>query len=659
MTDIGWKFPPTGGGRVDGYNDPGMSHFDGSPLASLARETIQNSLDARQLGIVQVSFELARIDDPDVIGKNELAFAVQRCLEEVGDEVKARSELAKAAEALSGDALTFLRVRDYQTTGLHGKHWHALVKQQGASEKDTRSAGGSFGIGKYAPFVVSPLRTVFYWSRFEFDGATVEQCQGKAVLMSHRDADGEETQGTGFFGLTDGCREVSGDAIPRQIAVKEAGDSNGTSLWIAGFEGGAGWQLRVASSVIENFFSAIADGHLEVTLETNATMDKHGLMGIDESNLDTWFDLLVDDDAEERDEDDALAEARAFREVLQDDDATLSEREDPDLGHCVLYIKVADGLPGKVALIRGTGMLITSDQRGAKRRAGLQKFPGLRDFAAVCRFESEKGNELLRQMENPQHNQFEPDRLPEELRDKGRRALNRVAQWIRAEIRKLASPAVSEDFTELTELAQLLPELEPDDQFGSGRPGDRERGFGAAASVIELRPRRRTAAPTLDDDSGENTGDEEEDGDEGGAGEGENQGIGGTGFGAGAGTGAGGSGSRGGGRTSEVFAIRDVRVLPEGDDAHSCKLAFTPLQSASEVGIRISEAGDSTPIDRSDLQVQADGGEFVPMIDFRMDLSGERRSEVTIRGDAPVNARAWRVQAVRWAEAATSERSGQ
>ena len=38
--EIGWRFPPTSGGRVDGFNDPGIAHFTGSPLVSLARETI-------------------------------------------------------------------------------------------------------------------------------------------------------------------------------------------------------------------------------------------------------------------------------------------------------------------------------------------------------------------------------------------------------------------------------------------------------------------------------------------------------------------------------------------------------------------------------------------------------------------------------------------
>ena len=60
--DIGWRFPPTNGGRIDGFNDPGIAHFNGAP-SSLARETIQNSLDARANSSepVHVDFELIEL----------------------------------------------------------------------------------------------------------------------------------------------------------------------------------------------------------------------------------------------------------------------------------------------------------------------------------------------------------------------------------------------------------------------------------------------------------------------------------------------------------------------------------------------------------------------------------------------------------------------
>ena len=34
MSDgIGWRFPPTNGGRIDGFNDPGIAHFTGGALS--------------------------------------------------------------------------------------------------------------------------------------------------------------------------------------------------------------------------------------------------------------------------------------------------------------------------------------------------------------------------------------------------------------------------------------------------------------------------------------------------------------------------------------------------------------------------------------------------------------------------------------------------
>ena len=187
MEGIGWHFPPTNGGREDGYIDPGMQYFSGSPLGSLARETIQNSLDARSMldEPVSVIFEMKGIAGQDDLGRTELSDHIKACLKEVEDDPKAYSEFEEAVKLLANDDITFLRIADYNTTGLDDVRWEALVKRQGYSEKSTRTAGGSFGIGKYAPFVVSLLRTVFYWSRYETSDTILEYCQGKAVLMSH------------------------------------------------------------------------------------------------------------------------------------------------------------------------------------------------------------------------------------------------------------------------------------------------------------------------------------------------------------------------------------------------------------------------------------------------------------------------------------------
>ena len=203
MSDgIGWLFPPTGGGVAAGFNDPGLAHFGGAREQSLARETIQNSLDAAaRLGEpVDVEFELQELAG-DWFRKNELAAAIAACRGAAEGDEKALAALGEMQRLLDRPSLTFLRVADRNTTGLIGRNWRALVKESGTSWHDSaagRTAGGSWGIGKNAPFTVSPLRTVFYWTRFEEDGEPRERFQGKSVLMSHEDG-GKERQGTGYL----------------------------------------------------------------------------------------------------------------------------------------------------------------------------------------------------------------------------------------------------------------------------------------------------------------------------------------------------------------------------------------------------------------------------------------------------------------------------
>ena len=142
---IGWVFPPTNGGRADGYNDPGIAHFNGAPLSSLARETIQNSLDAPGPSNmpVHVSFELIDLPLKD-IGGDELRSAIDACIREESGNTAAKKALEAAQLTLQKNNVTCLRVSDRNTTGLQGDKWRKLVKMQGVSHKpDIEGAGGS------------------------------------------------------------------------------------------------------------------------------------------------------------------------------------------------------------------------------------------------------------------------------------------------------------------------------------------------------------------------------------------------------------------------------------------------------------------------------------------------------------------------------------
>ena len=640
-TGIGWRFPPTNGGRVDGFNDPGIAHFSGAPYSSLAREIIQNSLDARASydQPVHVIFEMIELSPHDM-GRNELSAAFDACQSEVDADDPAQHELIRAQEALATERIPVLRVSDRNTTGLRGNHWRTLVKMQGASDKaDLEGAGGSFGIGKYAPFAVSALRTVFYWTCYEENGSNLERFQGKCVLMSHKH-EGTEVQGTGFYGWKDGCVEMT-TFIPDCFRLTQPSSRpiHGTSLAIAGFMEVRDWRRRVASSVIENFFYAIDRGQLDVLIEPG---DGDGdLFQIDNTTLGDCFATLLGESPDSEDEQaeggNSLSQARAFWEISGEDGEAI-EKQDQDLGHCRLWIRVREGLPSRVGFVRRTGMLVTTQQRN------LMRFPGFRDFAALCVFEDPVGNELLRRMENPRHDQFEPDRLPDADRQRGKRALKRITDWIRSEVRKQAGPVPGGKHTVLSELAAYLPDMQPDEPFEDARENGStgEPGFGERVTLT-LKPVRRPTPPTLPP-SEESNGDGDSDGDDtggaGGGGTGTNEGQGGTG-GPGEGEGEGGTGGRGG-RQPRVrgVPISGVRILSIPDRENCYQLSFRP-GSGGVARLELEEAGDSTTIQREDVRAVADGVSL-----DRVPLSEGQITTVVITADAAIGERAWRLRAV-------------
>ena len=634
--DIGWSFPPTGGGISAGFNDPGLAHFGGAREQSLARETIQNSLDAAASPgrPVDVEFELQELDG-GWFHKEELSRAINACTIAAGNDEKVLRAFGEAQRLVKQPKLTFLRVADRNTTGLRGRKWRALVKELGTSwhEGAVRgvTAGGSWGIGKSAPFTVSSLRTVFYWTRFNEDDEVHELFQGKSVLMSHQ-FEGQERQGTGFFGQINGCEAISGALIPAEIADVEGERAPGTSLWIAGFPKETGWQKRIARRVVASFFGAIADGSLRVSLEMGSATERGDIATIEGATLKEWFEQLaqtdgkgVDGDAEE------VEEARLFWDLLRTEHS--AERELQGIGHCRLWIRVDDDaqLPSKVGLMRKTGMLITTEQRG------LIRFPGMRRFIAICRFESEEGNALLRQMENPKHDQFEPDRIEDpNQQQRATRALRRVTDWIREEIRKQAAPQISTEPARLSELNRLLPDIQPEDPFGSevADGGEREPSFGSA-SVVALKPIRRPRSGDRINVEPSGSDDWEE-------------------------------------MRDDVdpplppppvppspsppspppsarskrsrFPIRDPRLAPIVGGTNRYRVGFTP-EATGTASIALVEAGDSAFVKRGDVVAFALNGS--PLQLEAVALEEGQRMEFEITATEPIGGRAWLVSADR------------
>jgi hypothetical protein len=168
----------------------------------------------------------------------------------------------------------------------------------------------------------------------------------------------------------------------------------------------------------------------------------------------------------QKDEPERFNNCKAYLKAVQSsNEVQIEETENRDLGLCSMRILVGEYLPKKVCILRN-GMMITDELNR------LKNFPDFKEFVAVIICKNTKGNQFLRDMEPPRHDDFEPDRLPTEKRATGKRALSELAKWSRDMLKRHAKDPISEVTT--------LDELK--DYFGD------ELSDGAGKGTEEINP---------------------------------------------------------------------------------------------------------------------------------------------------------------------------
>lgn len=491
MKNIGFQFPVDESGQWDGFNDPGIEHFTGNRLQHLGREVPQNTIDAKTAKPARITIALVKVVASTLPGHDELADAVARCTEAANKEGdKAKKFFAEATKLLGAGELNVLQIRDSNTTGLtgpcrNGTPYFAMLKATGQSQKPGTSTG-SYGIGKFAPFAVSELRTVFVstvWSGAK--GKLQHYVQGKSVLMSHLDAKGQTRRGTGFWGERKGCLPITelNELVPDWLSLADPDGSLegqcGTMLSIVGYSPTKNWQHVLAANIVENFFGAIWGGELEVEIKDGPTITAATLDGVLEDNL-------VGSSIADQPERELFTNVASYLTALKGgEEVQVAQTENQHLGTCELRILVGENLPKRVAVLRN-GMLITESLPGLKR------FSDFKEFVAVLECKAEKGQRLLRAMEPPRHDAFEPDRLAPDLRHAGRTALRELSDWVRKMLVRFAKDPVQEE-TNLDELADYFGDEE---EQGEGTRNE-ENPNGRIifrARAVKAKPHRGNAA---------------------------------------------------------------------------------------------------------------------------------------------------------------------
>ena len=436
-----WSFPSNNNGDVNGISNSGIETFQGTPLKSLAREICQNSLDASldesPVTVDFISFELSKEEIP---GAEDLCDAFNRSLA-FWEPKKAQDFFNTALEVMNAEKIPFLRISDFNTTGLCGSDgeyntpWCNLTKSSGASDKAVTS-GGSFGIGKYAPFACSSFRTVFY-STLDKDGKSAYQ--GISRITSFRNDNNEITSGVGYWG-----GENNAPVFNRQLALDPAYSrpkgKPGTDVYIAGFRKSVDWKSDIVASILDGFLYAIYTGKLVVHVD-DITIDNEHLTDL----CDDYKEYLTEN-------------ANNYYEIL-----TTTQSVDIDfknMGLIRLWIAIRPDRPDmhrKVAMIRKTGMKIMD-------KGGIS---GNIPFAGVMLIEGEKINDFLRSLENPQHTKWEPDRCTRG-RQYAQNIIRDLISFIKDELEKL-KPEDDSD-----EVDPSVGEYLPDESDGEGADGRQE-----------------------------------------------------------------------------------------------------------------------------------------------------------------------------------------
>lgn len=578
MESIGWHHPQDESDQWDGFNEPGIEHFAGSPIRHLAREVNQNSLDSCDQGTVRVEVRQLQVPTHSIPGFAELKQTFQHCLTASQHESeKARRFFENGLNLLKGKNISVLEISDFNTRGMvgpctNGTPFYAFMKAKGQSKKESSTATGSFGIGKFAPYSVSALRTVFVSTVFkDAKGEFCQLTQGKSILMSH-DVNDKRCQGVGFWGRKDRCQPVDGVSpqipawIQRATSDENFAEKVGTKLTILGFDASEQWDAILAASVAENFFGAIMDGALEVNINEKFQLNK--------ASISNFFEDLAIRDviAGEKDEPERFENCRDYLSVLTDHPEVIQEESQmAHLGLCQLRILLKEGLPKRVCFLRN-GMFISD----SLSLPGLRNFSDFKEFVAVFECKTAKGIEMLRAMEPPRHDDFEPERLPSKKEQRiAQRELRNLAKWVRDMLKRHAKDPISE-VTTLDELKEYFSDDSGEEQAdGQGEMNPNGKIIIRARPIKPRGSRNRHGDSPAGGGGGDALGGERQSG--GGHGNGGAPGNDGD--------------RRTGGEltTKQTVALENVRAVP-GKHLNQRRIIFSPSVS-TKVALKLYEAG--------------------------------------------------------------------
>lgn len=416
-----WIFVPNQNAADDGLNDAGIETFSADAQESNIREDIQNSIDQISLFAkrnnlpVVVEFDDFTISSDEFPNSDQFKDILNKCLLSAGEDYNVKAFFEQALSFMY-KPIRVLRISDFNTTGLKGAEtgrkgdpWYSLIKSKGSSNKNM-SSGGSFGIGKSAPFGCSGLRTVFYASKVE----NIESYIGVSRLISFED-EGKTTIGTGYFTEDEKLKAILEPFSFNKFSRNE----NGTDIYIMGYDGDENLKEVIIETTIKNFFVSIHKGLLQVRYKD---------IEINKDNIGQYISEL---------DDKKFAEIKIYYELLginpSPDDSNVkkimldSNEYGKEFGimdgECTLLLMRGDDLNRRILMTRQPGMTLFL-------QSGIS---GSISFTGILLINGDNMNELFKAMEMPAHDAWEPGRCKVD-KQKYIKAYEKLRKYLRKKV---------------------------------------------------------------------------------------------------------------------------------------------------------------------------------------------------------------------------------
>jgi hypothetical protein len=518
--DLMWHFPYANHGARVGFNGNGIDQFGDNPYGNLAREVIQNSLDAGNGGEVVVEFSLFSTDPSEILGYSTLYKYFKDWLDQSkisGSEASKDEEkkfFSKGLQLLTPGVVPmgWLRISDFNTKGMagcsdesnHETPWFAFTKGTGQNEKND-SSGGSKGLGKNAIFANSLIRTIFV-STFADTGekGTAGIAKLDSMTVNDGSANPDWTQGIGF------CVQNNQTSINQNLPLLDTVQFDpdfcrteyGTDVYVPCFAYDPDWYKTVLGEAILSFLPAILRGQLRVKINSNSG-SSFFTEEVSKDNLPTAIRNVNFFESNSR-----AREALSYYNALTSTNSIVTKYDSKPGFEMELHALIDNANPTyKVMVYRNAKMKIKSYNPDSNV-----------DYSAVLLITGDEICSRLRSIEDATHSKWSKKRasLTKYTSDQISEALDAVNDFLNEKISNLGL----DDSSDSTDMAWAKVHMQGDDA-GAGLTSEKKEEDGLPTDNVEISDEKikelkpRYPAGNVPDDGGDASGYEEKPGKEG------------------------------------------------------------------------------------------------------------------------------------------------